>query len=227
MIKKCKTCGAEFEARGKIRIATAKFCSRECYRKSGMRGERKPELRRNCIVCGKRFLPFYNQRKNKDWGNYCSMDCYTRARGSDTKYKCDYCGKEFTRKKHSFRKGNKRFYCSINCRNKSNRGENYNPDRIDYRDGQYKRLSKKLRENAKCCNDCGEEFEEYQVHHIIPPWLFDNRKEANDKKNLVVLCKKCHKKRHSKTIKFLFQKFREVCRRDRKIRDEIIKHWNN
>lgn len=227
MLKKCLVCGVDFNVKGNERIKNAKFCSLKCYHKSGMkRGERKPELRVYCYNCGKRFLPNSNQRKvNKRF--FCSEKCHIEAINSDTKYNCDHCGKEFIRKKYQFREGSEKFYCSTECRNKANRGENYNPNRIDYRDGVYKRLSKKLRECAKHCESCKKTFKKYEVHHIIPPWLFDSREEAHDEKNLIVLCKKCHRKRHAKMMKFFFDKFREFCKSNKDMRDDIIKNWNN
>lgn len=222
---KCQYCGKEFQVIPE-RKNTAKYCSWECQILARKGKERKPELRRYCVVCGKRFLPKYTQRKHEGWGKYCSMECYNKARASDVELKCDYCGKTFVRKRYRLKKNAKHHYCSVECRNKANRGENYNPNIKDYRDGQYKKLAKKLREEAKECEDCHQPAETYEIHHIIPPWLFDNRKEAHDRKNLVVLCKKCHRKRHRKTMNYLFSLFRKFCKENPEIREEIVKNWN-
>ena len=228
MKKQCFNCGKEFQVREKRRKSTAKFCSIKCYAEARRGIERKPELRRNCIVCGKRFLPIFIQRAKEGWGKYCSMACYTKARASDTKIKCSYCGKEFIRKRYLLNKRKvKNYYCSTDCRNKANRGKNYDPKRIDYRDGQFNKLAKKLRNEATECFDCKKRAEIYRVHHKIPPWLFDNRKEAHERNNLVVLCDKCHKKRHKSTMSYLFRKFREHCKKDKELKDEIIKNWNS
>ena len=215
----------EFNVRGRKREKTAKFCSHKCCSIGQKRGERKPELRKICVVCGKRYLPYYAQR-NKYNSGCCSAECRHKQINSDTKYKCDYCGKSFTRKKFRFKNKYKHFYCSTTCRNKANRGKNYNPNRIDYRDGQYKKVSKKLKDEAKNCEDCKKSFEKYEAHHIIPPWLFDSREEAHKKSNLIVLCKKCHRKRHTKTMKFFFDKFREFCKNNPELKNDIIRNWN-
>jgi 5-methylcytosine-specific restriction endonuclease McrA len=52
------------------------------------------------------------------------------------------------------------------------------------------------RDDGKC-KDCGIEYEEMHVHHLIP------RKQGgkDEPKNLVTLCSSCHAKRHAKMRK--------------------------
>lgn len=223
----CAQCRKEFNVKpARLKKGQVKYCSRKCYADAARGVPLKPELRRKCLNCEKEFLPAYNQRNTKGWGKFCSMDC--RVEYSLVKYTCDYCGKFFERQGYKFKKDSKKHFCSIECRNKANRGLNYNPNKKDYRDGAYRKLSKQLREEAKRCEGCNKvvPFENYRTHHKIPPWLFDNRKEAHARENLEVVCIKCHRKKHRKTMQYLFKEFRKFCKDNPELKQGIIKNWN-
>ncbi len=224
---RCTVCGSDFSVKdARLRKGQVKYCSVACQVQGRTGAERRPELRRQCLICGSRFLPKAHQRKD-GYGKYCSAACYDQARSSDTSVQCDYCQKTFTRKRFQLSKRTvKHHYCSTDCRNAASRGPNYDPLKKDYRDGQYKKLSQQLSAAASACHDCGLSADEYQTHHVVPPWLFDDRQQAHDPSNLIVLCHTCHRKRHATTMHTLFQLFRSFCKDQPDIRHLIRQHWN-
>ena len=62
MIKVCECCGVEFEAKR----SSAKFCSAKCR----VRNARNSFAVRECIICGKEFVPVYG--KEECCGKECS-----------------------------------------------------------------------------------------------------------------------------------------------------------
>lgn len=101
MIKKCKQCGAEFEATRRDR----QYCSKQC--KSKWQYEHNTE-ERPCVVCGKLFTVY----KHKNTYT-CSYTCGAifREQFNSRKMKCAYCGREY----EGHDKGRNRF-CCIRCR---------------------------------------------------------------------------------------------------------------
>jgi len=96
---------------------------------------------------------------------------------------CGHCGSEFM-PKH----GNQQF-CSMECRKQA---------RITYKG--YRLEWKNLREfvlerDNYTCQDCHTQLMDIglEVHHSIPLYSKGSNKESN----LITLCHKCHKKRHS------------------------------
>ncbi|MEA1972395.1 MAG: DEAD/DEAH box helicase [Candidatus Cloacimonadota bacterium] len=59
----------------------------------------------------------------------------------------------------------------------------------------WKKISQEVKErDNNCCQNCGKEDQNLDVHHKIPFKQFENKNDANRLDNLVTLCKSCHKK---------------------------------
>ena len=77
MIKKCKFCGKEFEAKTKLK----KYCCQSCRERAQVAAnseyrERKKAARgrtKQCVMCGAEFEPVFRNRK------YCSDECAKKA----------------------------------------------------------------------------------------------------------------------------------------------------
>lgn len=96
---------------------------------------------------------------------------------------CGYCERIFT-PRHS----NQRF-CSKECCNEA---------RVVYKGLRLKWADLRefvLERDNYTCQDCGKQLadNELEVHHVVPLYSRGTNKETN----LVALCHKCHKGRHS------------------------------
>jgi len=124
----CLYCGKELPRQHK------KYCSRECYSKSGGPNKQKNIVnKRYCLTCGKEFTGRGD--------NYCSRECYNKGptHGKPPRKErklCIVCGKEISTK-------NQRF-CSIACMAKNRIGKGNQAAR---------------RRTVKICPQCGKEFE--------------------------------------------------------------------
>lgn len=105
---------------------------------------------------------------------------------------CWYCGKAFPDRRE-------RRFCSSGCR-------------VMYEESFYWAWASRtaIRRARYRCHDCGLKGKRrLQVHHIIPLNGGDRIKNVlNRRENLVVLCKRCHKKRHEGALKSQISKAR-------------------
>lgn len=78
---------------------------------------------RECIVCGKLFHA-YPYRIARGQSNYCSLECFGKARRTALKRECVQCGAEFsiTPSQAAYRAG---LYCSLECSHRANSGERH------------------------------------------------------------------------------------------------------
>lgn len=136
MIKNCRSCGVEFNAKQKKIL----FHSRECYdvfrKKEASLNEGKGKIDRICLFCGKEFKTQPNRIKSGR-GKYCSKKCFYESargrkrslefkqkrsktflgsgnpcwRGGKIERKCEICGESFL-----IFPGSKQKYCSNKCR---------------------------------------------------------------------------------------------------------------
>jgi len=111
-----------------------------------------------------------------------SFGVYKILTGWEASGKCWWCGTDFT-DKHARR------YCSLQCR-------------TAYQNNFYWLWASNaaLRRAKYRCQDCGTRGKRtLQVHHIVPLNGSDRIINAlNKPENLIVLCKKCHRKRHQR-----------------------------
>lgn len=112
-----------------------------------------------------------------------SFGSYKILTGNEGRGRCWWCGADFPDTRA-------RRYCSRKCRR-------------NYQNNFYWlwASARALKRAGYLCQDCGLRGKRnLQVHHIIPLNGSDRIVSAlNKPDNLVVLCKKCHKKRHEKS----------------------------
>ena len=98
--KICLKCGKVFQPRS----SRSKLCD-ECKKK------------RKCKYCGKEFETHDVGRILRGWSNYCSLECFLKAKWGEksrkVKLKCQYCGREFIVYKTEVDHGRK--FCSKEC----------------------------------------------------------------------------------------------------------------
>jgi len=175
----CLVCGKPIPKRAK------KYCSLECYHKSGMKSRPPMKARAACLVCGK---PIATVNKR-----FCSHACYSQywtgrekpaARRRFTRV-CRQCGKEFK----VGGKGGKHkeaIYCSRECLSAS---------QIKETGGRaWRRLSQSVIDRDKRCVLCGKDDRRLQAHHIVPKdyshWRYFNGDETMS--DLIAVCVHCH-----------------------------------
>ncbi len=135
-----------------------------------------------CNHCGK---PYEPKRLNQ---KYCSKQCGHSFRGEvypKVHRSCPICSKGFSGPKNQT-------YCSPDCRREAyNIKKGWKTSRIEWNS---------LREfiferDNYTCQDCGKFLMDIGLaaHHIKPLY----KGGINDERNLISLCHKCHKGRHS------------------------------
>lgn len=182
-----------------------------------------------CVYCGK--IVEKKRCQIAKYGEaYCGVRCLGKANGERLRGKanprytrvtttCEYCGVAIVRVSALFARS-RRHFCSYACNGKW-KAENlvgakiYNfkggtaNDRYYGEDWQrQKRLARERDNNT--CQRCGKTRDKIgknmDVHHI-KPWRFfglKNYKEANDLKNLICYCYKCHKTVEEQSERELF-----------------------
>lgn len=192
----CPICGKRFQGTGKT-------CSAACgyrFRKVGARREKE------CPICRCMFWPV---RRNGLWSKYCSKACYNAKlseRMAMVRVACEQCGREFRRTKGAVKRV-ERTFCNRVCAQKFLSGENHPNWRGGHdpnRGPAWLRLAAEIRKRDEYkCRRCGrtqaENGQKLDVDHIVPWRLFPGRPDlANDPKNLVSLCRKCHRHKTAK-----------------------------
>lgn len=194
--RSCPICGRRFGGAGKT-------CSAACgyrFRKIGARKQKA------CPICARLFWPV---RRGSTWAKYCSKACYNAKlseRLALVKVVCEQCGREFRRAKGAVKRVDHAF-CNRVCARRFLSGENHPHWRGGHdpnRGPKWNRLAAQIRErDGHTCRRCGrteaENGQKLDVDHIVPWRLFNGNVEAaNDPKNLVALCRKCHRHKTSK-----------------------------
>lgn len=197
MTKQCLFCGKRFKkpiSESKYNWLTKhKFCSQKCHYAYG-------HITKICPICGKSFTSYKSHKRI-----YCSLTCSNRAdRGGKIILKCIICGKKFTPKKRGILGRNTK-YCSKICQSIAQSGRNH----WNWKGGiskNHRRETKEYiewRNNVYCrdnwtCQDCGQHCDNKNiVAHHLKSW--NNFPELRYiVSNGIVLCRSCHKIRHSK-----------------------------
>lgn len=158
-------------------------------------GRRRKATMVVCDYCGKEFLRV-NHKIGKTEKCYCSYECCSLSNVKRIKLICHNCGKEFERLPGKIGKSKSGLsFCSNECKNQACsldggcsdiQPEHYGTSTVEYRN----RMKKELEQG---CANCGEQTRYLlDVHHI------DKDRLNNEKENLIVLCKNCHKREHIK-----------------------------
>lgn len=165
-------------------------------------GWRKTKPAYKCFGCG---ADYHRRRAGRDQ-SYCSMRC---KREHDSKLvQCDYCGNEFRKPNSAISEHN---FCSGKCRADFAVGSN-NPN---WRGGNSKggrgrgwaRLSDSIRKRDFFkCQWCGKSENEngarLSVDHIKPWRTFQDKAQANNRLNLVSLCRSCHGRKNGIELEY-------------------------
>jgi hypothetical protein len=201
LIKNCKFCGNEFEAK----TEKAQYCSSGCKRK--YRNE-NIKVNKICEYCGEEYI---GNPKSK----FCSTSCgskYLHKHKEPTKRECIICGKEII-----YKGTTKKLYCD-ECRKSQNvinstlsriikgkmkienvgigsgNRELKGKENRHYKNGVglYKKMRLQYLEENNLpiqCEECGN-TKNLDTHHI------DMDKTNNEIENLILLCRSCHKNKH-------------------------------
>lgn len=157
---------------------------------------------RTCPTCEQRFVPHTLAMGR---GRYCSIACYRvvqNQRRAMTEASCDHCGATFRRTLGALKRVERKF-CSRACTVAHSTG----PNSPNWRGGHdpnrgpgWQRIAAEIRErDGYRCRRCGRSQEEegsrLSVDHVIPWRSFATAEEANERSNLVALCRSCHAKK--------------------------------
>ena len=205
------------------RAEKSKFCSMECkssYQSKEFNGSDNPNYSGGhktdytCGFCGEVFEGRIDKERK-----FCSEHCKAEHQseklvgennpnysGGDVILTCSYCDKEYFVK--PAKSDNSRF-CSRNCmalwrsENKSGKNSwNWNGGVEKEYGPLWNRIRGEVRKRDEVCQICSmsisEHVEKYNrkpdVHHIKPIKQCESFKKANDKSNLIMLCRSCHMK---------------------------------
>jgi len=212
----CEFCESDFEVHER-RKDSAKFCSENCryqWQSENVTGENHHNYKRTeleCDQCGDEFSiqPYRVNQGRRFCSKECVADYHSERDRKDVSidYECDWCGDSIELLPYELEYHDHHF-CDVSCRaehySENHRGEEHHlwkPDSgDDYGEGwnEDKREKVRNRDDRKC-QSCGKteqsEIEDYgtklSVHHIRRKDQTDN---FNGMKNLVTLCKSCHKR---------------------------------
>jgi len=152
-------------------------------------GKRRKGFVKNCLFCKGEFWTRIDQE-----AFYCSRDCARKAARKRYPLTCATCGKEFFRTKSKMKSSRSGFYfCSRQCKDKAQRVKG---GIKEIQPPHYSTGEEKYREQFELeelvCARCGyDEFAScVEIHHK------DGNHENNKKRNLLPLCRCCHRALH-------------------------------
>lgn len=172
-------------------------CSAACgYRFRKLRARKQ----KTCPICQSTFWPV---KHGALWSKYCSKACYTAKQSERlamVAVSCAYCARTFRRTRAAVKRVDNAF-CNKVCASKFLSGENHPHWRGGHdpnRGPAWLKIAASIRERDNfTCRRCGrtqaENGQKLDVDHIVPWRQFKGRPDvANDPRNLVSLCKRCH-----------------------------------
>jgi len=179
--KTCQQCKCSYLK--KLNQKASKFCSNDCLLESR---RVKPHT---CVVCGTIFTPVKFKPSVGKYRKYtgrhsCSVECAFIDKGRRTAKRMHDTRDQYTGK------NNPNWIGACLKKNKSYRGHDW------------RLIAEQARNRDKyCCKHCGMTSEEHfakwsrvlEVHHIIPFYEFTDHTKANSLRNLITLCKRCHR----------------------------------
>jgi endogenous inhibitor of DNA gyrase (YacG/DUF329 family) len=189
--RQCPVCNKAITAQA----ATQQTCSAKCgYAHRKLKG-RSPS---KCRVCGATFFGSGIRLPRK----FCTRRCYNVYRDSQPTVMataCTMCGVTIRRKRCLLKRA-KRPFCSKDCQTAFFVGDKspmFRGDKDPNRGAQWNRLAEEIRsDHGYACKRCGktqaDNGQKLSVDHIRPWRSFEDKTLANEKTNLVPLCRKCH-----------------------------------
>lgn len=226
MLKVCKNCNKEYNARK----SKQNFCSRKCtyeYRSKYLVGKNacnykngnRTKVKTICDYCGKEI---FKEKQHLDkWNkNFCNRNCQIEyyklhsvevsgensPRYSQVEVSCEQCGKLF---KTYYSTRDKVRFCSKKCRNNwqsqmmsGYKHYNWNGGKTNWKSSmmakrEYKNWREQvLKRDSYTCQRCGNTTEILHAHHIKDVVHYPDL--IFDVSNGLTLCSKCHAKEHTK-----------------------------
>ncbi len=164
-------------------------------------------LIKQCLSCNEDFEVLYYLRNSVvACSKYCSNRLITLRKLRGIYLQCNMCDRLVYKERTKVRKKN---FCSRKCDHlyrktvhSLNPPANILENRKKYYGENWRFITRKVRsEQNYNCMDCGINEVDYgqalSVHHIVPFTTFNTIEEANKRTNLVGVCERCHRKRHS------------------------------
>lgn len=212
--RQCKGCNTEFYD-PKARRSFCDDCNSEAKEHNGnWRGGKEST---KCDRCG---APFEYYPSEKE-GLYCP-DCVENADDflgesfaevhdiERIERNCEYCGVTMSVLPSERERGNGRF-CSRDClaawMSENRCGENHHQwlgEGGEYTGNWWKARREALKRDDYRCQNCGKSAEDMgrnpDVHHIVSVRSFENSQNAHQLKNLISLCRSCHRHAESGNI---------------------------
>lgn len=213
----CHTCGSVFRTtQYQLDEYDNVYCSQDCQNEQlkELEGDNHPLYERveyDCDNCGKT-MERKPSRVESHKRLFCSEDCRNshdelyeelpQLQRKKVEKTCEICGSGF--EVIPFREETAK-YCSRECRIEATRritGEeryNYKPNSgKGFGDG-WEQLAEEIRDrDGHLCQRCGiaegKLSRRLDVHHLRPRSEFESIEEANQRDNLIALCRSCHKK---------------------------------
>lgn len=174
-------------------------CSKVCGYTFRKLKARRPKA---CPICKREFWPV--KRGGVVAMRYCSRACW-KVKASErlamVQVTCAQCARIFRRTKGAVKRV-ENVFCNKVCRAKFTTGENHPHWRGGHdanRGPAWRKLAAEIRDRDEhICRRCGrtetENKQKLDVDHIVPWRAFPGRPDvANDPRNLVALCKRCHR----------------------------------
>lgn len=187
--KKCKICGIEFMPKTSVN----KFCSPRCAYLNDLEKRSKKNGLKKCKNCGKKFEPYTSLDK------FCSANCRIENQKKNRSWNWTDVSKINGKNNPAYRNGN-----YVRGRKKTSVGE-----KVFIKNGKEIKQSMIDNKGYIYCENCGVSSSlKFECHHIIYRSEKPLHENLHDKKNLIVLCIKCHN---------LFHK-------EKSIRNEIVKN---
>ena len=178
-------------------------CSATCgYRFRKQRARRE----KTCSICKRVFWPV---RRAGIWSKYCSKLCAIAKQSERlalVTVTCEHCAREFRRTKAAVKR-TKHSFCNRLCASRFLSGEhhpNWRGGHDANRGPAWLKLAASIRErDSYVCRRCGTtqaaNGQKLDVDHIVPWRLYPGRPDvANDPRNLVSLCRRCHRHKTAK-----------------------------
>lgn len=212
--KVCPICSEQFTASGSHRFKQV-YCSIECGNRGKSSTPKNIWTEITCLQCGKIVRKRTYRIKDAE-KSFCSRPCHRKWVGEHRQdyymtIECLACHKPFEIQKWFVTVRGDAKFCSRKCLDYHNSISKMGPLNVNWKGGDVnsygpnwnfqKRLVRK-RDNYQC-RLCGyrEDRRRLDVHHRVPFRTFgyivgvnDRYISANDERNLILLCRTCHKK---------------------------------
>jgi hypothetical protein len=180
---KCPCCSIEFIPKSKL----AKYCTKKCKDKVSQELRSKKPKTKTCSHCNSQFTPYTSLDK------FCSANCRVENQKSkrSRRWNPEATAKRIGESNPAYRNG---MYARETTKT-ADGNRLFLKNRNELKQDMIDKNGYLFCEHCKATNTC-----QFETHHIIYRSEKPNHKHLHDKRNLILLCIKCHNDYHKSKL---------------------------